>query len=73
MSLSSSSRSVDKLRQSSSLCESFWPNDKWYSTDATPAPIRNDEEIEESRVQARKLLIAQAPEGLKLALGSAGK
>lgn len=52
--------------------DSFWPEGVWWVADPD-TPKRTAEEKEETRKEARKLFIAQAPDGLKIALGAAGK
>lgn len=48
--------------------ESFWPDGVWYK----PIPARSEEEKEATRLKAREIFIAQAPDGLKIALGAGG-
>ena len=57
------------------LTDSFWPLPEriWWSSlpGAKDKPDRTATEKEETRLEARRLLLLQAPEGLKVTLGSA--
>lgn len=58
-------------RKIEDLTNSFWPNGVWYATNHAPI-VRSEGEVEATRLEARRLLIAQAPDGLKLTLGAKG-
>lgn len=56
-----------------SLRDSFWPNGIWYASAPNPAPaVRSAKDKADAKAEAKRLLHAQAPEGLKLALGANG-
>lgn len=56
------------------LTDSFWPPPEriWWSSlpGAKDQPMRTAEDKETTRLEARRLLLLQAPEGLKVTLGS---
>jgi hypothetical protein len=54
------------------LTESFWPNGEWW-TPKEGEVERTEEDKERTKREARRLLLAQAPEGLKIALGAQGQ
>jgi hypothetical protein len=54
-----------------SLTESFWPNGEWW-TPKEGEVGRTEEEKEKTKMEAKRLVLAQAPDGLKMALGAQG-